>query len=280
MTCDLVGPQESVLFTEAGFPPEMQAVVLNPTSIEQSILRASLLPGLLKVVKDNQAVQCNDIAGFEIGKIHYKAQENYQEQSMMALVLSGKNSPGHFLNKSREVDFYDLKGILENIFSELGIDAVQYRKSAFQFLHPGRQASVAIRDLQIGIIGEIHPGLLKERDIKGPIYFAEINLHDLSRCVKKEFRFHELPLYPSSERDVTITIDLAQSVDSILQNIKNVASPYLEECKVIDLYKSEKLGKDKGNLTLRFIYRNKEGTLSQEIVDKEHETLVKKGLTV
>jgi len=277
LTCDLIGPALLGLTEENGHDvteERSRIHVLNPTSIEQSILRTSLLHGLLGVVKYNYDRQIHNIAGFEIGRIHFKEKESYIEQPVASIVLSGKSRPDHWDRKPLEVDFFDLKGIVENIVNECKLQDVAFRPSSLPLFHPGRQAAIYIGPKLIGMMGEVHINVIRRLDIPQRILVAEINLHELHALVVRNTAFEEIPPYPSSERDWTVSLDNDTPIDELFQAIRKNATPLLEKSSLIDLYRSETLGSNIKNATFRFTYRDKEKTLNQELVDTTHQRLV------
>lgn len=275
LTCDLIGPSQMDVVKEEAMPPKNIVRVMNPTSIEQSTLRSSLLPGLLQVVKYNMDHQQPNVHGFEVGRIHFKDGDQYKEQSMAGIILTGKRAPHHWDEKPDDVDFYDLKGIVENLLTGLGIANVTFKNLSLKAFHSGRQASLFIDSLELGSIGEIHPAILRRLDVPQRILFAEISLHDLfqSRQVGEQ-RMQPLPVYPGSDRDWTVTLDENVPVEKVFSAIGIAASPYLEEATLLDIYRSDKLGKGLKNLTFRFIYRAKDKTIDQATVDAEHQRLI------
>ncbi len=273
ITCDLIGPSQVDLLKDSMMPSDATIRVLNPNSIEQSILRTSLIPGLLHLVKENMLHQNQDIGGFEIGRIHFKEGKQYKEQVMAGIILTGKREPHHFESKSREVDFFDLKGIIENFFAGLSLPNGNFRVQQLNAFHPGRQASIYIDDVDVGTMGEVHPSILRALDVTQRIYFAELNLHDLFQKRKKEVKMREIPRLPGSERDWTLTVEKSLPVGEIFEAINAAAGPLLIQTSLVDIYWNEKLG-DFHNITLRFFYRDKNKTLSQEEVEAEHARIV------
>lgn len=273
LTCDLIGPTLLNIVQEPELVGKEAVRVLNPTSIEQSILRTSLLPGLLQVVKYNWDHQNHEVAGFEIGRIHYKEGEQYREQSVAAIVLSGKIAPHHWDSKPKECDFYDLKGIIENFMSELKTMNVTFKESHLPALHPGRQAVIYSGSQPIGRMGELHPAVQRRLDVPQRILFAEINLHELFQVRSLDNKMQEIPIYPGSERDWTITLEDRVPIADLFAAIRTNSSKLLESFTLLDIYKSDKLGKDKKNVTVRFLYRDKDKTVAQEKVDADHERL-------
>lgn len=280
LTCDLIGPTLLSKVHEAEMPKDSLVKVLNPTSIEQSILRTSLLPGLLQVVKYNWDHQNQNIAGFEIGRIHFKDEDQYKEQSVVGIVLSGDRQPNHWDAKAKESDFFDLKGIIENFLSELKVVKVAFKDGGGASFHPGRSAAIYSDSLKVGAFGEIHPEILRRIDIPQRILFAEINLHDLYLMRDLQSKLKDLPLYPGSDRDLTVTLDEDLPIEQVFEAIQSVASPLLESTALLDIYRSDKLGKDVKNATFRFVYRDLKKTISQETVDAEHAQISKKVMSL
>ena len=274
LTCDLIGPTLLEAIQETEMPEKAWVKVLNPTSIEQSILRTTLLPGLLNVVKYNNDHQNHDIAGFEIGRIHFKVNEQYCEQVMASVVLSGNSRPANWGEKSKQWDFFDLKGIIENTLQELNVGGIQFKASRLNSLHPGRQAEICYGSVVIGVIGEVHPSVLRRLDLSQQVFFAEINLNDLIKIRSVDRSMQMIPVYPSSERDWTLTVEEGVSLESILDAISSLKSRLIEKVTLLDIYRSEQLGSGLKNVTLRFVYRDIEKTISQETVEKEHGRII------
>ena len=274
LTCDLIGPALLNIVHESVMDEEAMVKVVNPTSIEQSILRTSLMPGLLQAIKFNYDRQNHDISAFEIGRIHFKKGDQYKEQSMAGIVLMGKSRPQHWERKPADVDFYDLKGIVENILESVGAEGISFQRSESPLFHPGRQAAIFAKSIRVGTFGEVHPSIIRRLDVPQRVYFAEMDLHDLVQVMKKEFHMVEIPIYPGSSRDLTLTMNETTSVQEILDTIRSIPSPLLEKVMVVDLFRSEKIGKGNKNVTFHFVYRDKSKTVSQVEVDREHERLL------
>ncbi len=274
LTCDLIGPSILEIVKDDSMPPEARISVLNPVSIEQSVLRQSLLPGLLQTVKSNYTHKNSNIAAFEVGRVHFRQGSQFKEQSVVSIVVTGLHRPYHFEPKPKEFDFFDLKGIVENLLDALRIPPYVVERSQLAIFHPGRQAQVEINGLKIGTLGEIHPDLQKRLDIPQRIYFAEFNLHDLFSVRQPESRMAALPQYPASDRDWTVTVPNNISVQEMLATVANARSTILERISVRDVYEHERLGETR-NITLRFEYRDANKTLAQEKVDREHERITK-----
>jgi phenylalanyl-tRNA synthetase beta chain len=274
LTSDLISPTLAALVPREIIPKQDMIQVLNPTSTEQSVLRQSLLPGLLQLVRYNCDHQNRDVCGFEIGRVHFKNNENFEEQILASIVLSGNTSPYHWECKDKEVDFFDLKGIVENVFDALGIDDLALVSSSTENFHPGRQAILTAGRLNVGIIGEIHPRILRKLDVKQRIFFAELNLQDLFSLKKKEWSMQSLPQFPGSERDWTLTVKEETLAGHLLDAVNAIPSKLLDRVSLRDIYRSDTIGADVKNVSMRFIYRDNKKTLAQNAVDKEHQRLI------
>lgn len=273
LTCDLIGPTLLQIVQDNTTPTESVVKVLNPTSIEQSILRTSMLPGLLQVVKYNFDHQNRNVAGFEVGRVHFREGEQYKEQAVAGIVLTGQALPPHWDHQSRDFDFFDLKGIVENILNTFGITNYYFKNLGLETFHSGRQASVFVDSLEIGSIGEIHPAIQRRLDVPQRILFGEFNLQDLMQIAKPLEKVKPLAIYPGSERDWTFTIKESVPFAKILEIIHKQNSAILEEVSLKDIYRSEKLGADFQNLTLHFVYRDPSKTIEQEVVEADHHRL-------
>jgi phenylalanyl-tRNA synthetase beta chain len=273
ITSDLISPKLASLCQEMHFAKEGLIEVLHSKSADFSILRPSFLPSLLQVVQFNLDHQRESLLGFEVGKVHFKNKDRFIEEPVVSLILCGKRASCFWKEKPKEMDFYTLKGLLENLFSALGFSPTLFEPSNFPFLHPQRQAKILFGKAEMGVIGEVHPSSLAKLGIEEKVYFAEVNLRSLLEAKKTEVRFHEMPSFPASQRDWTLSLPQEFSYSTIVEQMKKISSPLLERFYLLDLYEDPISSQKK--FTLRFIYRDKEKTITMEEVEKEHEKLMK-----
>ncbi len=265
LTCDLISPSLAEIAREISPLASLQTAYSK--SEEFSFLRTSLLPGLLQVTKGNFAQKNTHIAAFEIGRIHFEQNREIIEFPMAAILLTGLHDLPHWSHKGREVDFFDLKGILENLFHS------SFLPSSHLSFHPGRQADIYIDDLRIGSLGEVHPHLLQKFDLEKRVYYAELNLLNLLKKKKTHLKMVPLPQFPSSERDLTIPLPLKMPMEKLFEEIRAHHSSLLERVELIDLYLPE--GQEVKNVTLRFIYRDLTKTISFEEAEAAHAKIIK-----
>lgn len=266
ITCNLLSP-ELVKSTSEKLNP---ISVLHPRALDQSVLRTSLLPGLLQVVRHNFSHQTKNLSGFEIGRIHFQEGETYQEQTCIGIFLTGKKAPHHFDPKPADVDFFDLKGILENLLKALHLPPARFLPSHLHTLHPNQQAKIEVHGVTIGTFGQVHPHL----DLPQKVYFAQLSLQDILPLKPAKIEYTSLPTYPSSERDWTLTVKEATPIELIADAIRSVRPRFLENYFLLDLFQSSQLGADRKNITFRFIYRDNTKTLELETVEKTHQKLL------
>ncbi|MBN2478961.1 MAG: phenylalanine--tRNA ligase subunit beta [Parachlamydiales bacterium] len=267
ITCDLVSPKLIQTAKLLNLDKDAPIEVKYFKSIDQSVLRPTLLPSFLETIKYNLDHNNFNLPIFELSKVHLKNDDKYVERNSLAIALSGKRTL-HLWDKSNfDVNFYDLKGILENVISAITDKKYLFKKSTLSAFHPGRQANIFIDEIDVGIIGEIHPKVLQEYDIKKRVYFSELNLSYLMKNKKEDIKFKNLPSYPGSERDLTITLKEDFEIQNILNIIEKLKINLLEKVYILDLFKSTE---DKKNVTLRFFYRDQNKTISNEEVEIEH----------
>lgn len=281
VTCSLIGPSLlQVVHGVTGMPSEEERIqILNPTSIEQSMLRPSLLPGLLQVVKHNHDHQVQSFKGFEIGQIHFKRNDHYHEQSVIACICTGEATPPHWSGEERPFDLFDLKGLLESLLEMIGVSSLIVKPLTLPIFHPGRQGALFVNELELGSFGEIHPAIQRRLDVPHRLLFAELNLANMMQVCRCTERIAPLPLYPCSERDWTVTVPQTLPFAMLQKWIEQKRPPLLAEVTLKDLYRGEQVPMGQQNLTFHFIYRDLEKTVEQEAVEQAHRRFVAELLT-
>lgn len=276
LTCNLISKELSSIGMGNALDEKNLVSVLHAKSSDQSVLRPSFLPTLLSSIKHNHNQQTFDIHAFEIGSLHFRVGEEYTEKRALAIVMTGKKDPYHYENKPQNCDFFDLKGILENLFFSLGISHHAFIPSSLPSFHPGRGGELFIGTEGVGVIGEVHPRETGKIDIdpKRRVYFAQIDLQKLAFFEISQPEFVKLPAYPFSQRDITLTLDDKISLKEILSCIKTPKCPFLCDVQLIDIFKDvEKVGIGKQNVSLRFTYRDDAKTIETKDVEESHNAI-------
>ncbi len=274
VSCNLISPKLAHLGFDFSHTKDTLIEVLQPSSIDQSILRPSLLPNLLQAAKLNADFQNFSLPLFEIGKIHFKDEGNFHERPSAAILLTGGKHPHHWQGNQKQCDYFDLKGILENLFEKLRIKNISFSKSSLSGFHPGRQANIYSGQDLLGIIGEVHPNILSTLDIEKKVYFAELNMSALFQAESLNQLMQALPQFPGSDRDWTLPFSTKEPAQNIFNLIRDVPSRLLKSVSLLDEYTSESLGAEKRTLTFRFHYRDDKKTLELKTVEKEHSRII------
>lgn len=273
VTCDLISEKHAQLVGSDWIAHQHRIHLLNPSSLDYSVLRFSLLPGLLDITKSNLDHGIESLSLFEVGRIHLKENEGFLEPSMIGILLLGAGEL-FWGKKSCEVDFYTLKGYAERFFESFYLKNLTYIPSQFSSLHPHRQAQVCFQDRVIGIMGEVHPTILQQIGIDQRVFFAEFNLEEIARLTPKHLKMQPLSLYPAMTRDCTLALHKKTAISEVLSLIRAQNSSLLESICVIDLYQHESLPKNQVNVTIRLTYRSLDRTLSIKEVDEEHNRIM------
>ncbi|NDD58470.1 MAG: phenylalanine--tRNA ligase subunit beta [Chlamydiae bacterium] len=276
ITCDLISPSLSVATIEPTQKHISTLSVLQSKSQDFSVLRSNLMSGLLQTVKHNIDHQNTSLSGFEIGRVHFKLDDQVEEIACAGILLTGKNSPHHYDPKPKDVDFFDLKGIIENLCEYFNVSNLSFEETHYHNFQPGRQARVQYQGITLGVVGQVHPNTLGKFGIEQKVYYAELTLNDLIEVQHRNMQVVALPNYPGSERDWTVTVKKSTTTALLLNTILEEKGVILEKVFLLDMFESEKLGVDRKNLTFRFCYRNNEKTLSYETVETEHANLIQK----
>lgn len=276
VTCDLISPLEVKEFSDSNILPQHLVHLANPISQEQSLVRPSLLPGLISCFEHNYVHQESNIHAFEVGNIYFKHSGKYLERLSLGIILSGVRSLPYFQDSTSEVDFFDMKGILEQIAKTLHIDLFQLREGHLAYLHPGQQAMIFLGEQQVGMLGQVHPMLLKKKGIETRVFCMELDLQELyKQADRRAVQVAPLSLYPAMERDWTVTVPEAISYKAVLDCVEAEKPLMLEQVELVSLFKSDKLGEGKKNITLRFRFRDREKTLIQDEVDASFSKMVR-----
>ena len=253
-TYTLTSPDMAKLFNYEG---KEQVVLPNPMSIDKSVVRTSLIPSLLNVYDYNKKRKVKDILLYEIAKTYDK---NYTEESKICGLLSGTYlSNGWSLNT--KVDFYITKGIVENLLDYMGFkNRYSFEVGTCNDLHPGISADIMLDRKKIGVIGRVHPKVLKDE-----VYVFELSLQALMTSIKP-IKYKEPPKYPAIEKDVAFIVDKDVTVDTLTNEIRRAGGRLLNEISVFDVYTGENIDKNKKSIAFSLKFLDLTRTLTDEEV--------------
>ncbi len=259
-TYTLINPKMADMFEN-----EHKNILLpNPMSIDKSVIRKSILPSLINVIDYNKARGIKDINIYEISKVYY---DDFNEETKIAIAMNGNYINNDWNNVKVKVDFYLLKGIIENLLDFLGFkNRYSFEESNINNMHPGATANILIDNKKIGFMGRIHPATHKDE-----IYLAELSMNALDISVKP-LKFKEISKFPSIEKDVAFIIDKTISSKLVYDVIKKSGGRLLKEIKVFDVYTGENISENKKSIAYNLVFEDSTKTLTDievtEIVNK------------
>lgn len=243
--------------------------VANPLSEEQSVMRTLLVPGLLQNISTNLARRASTLALFEAGSTYQPNEAKLPAEILKLGAAVCGSGEVHWQHKKVELDFYFLKGILENLFREIGVPACRFVTGEQPFLHPGRSASIICGDREIGWIGEVHPLVLQNFDIKDRTCVFEIDLDALFLLSSEKMSVKEITRYPAVERDMALLLQEEIQADRVLRVIESQASEILDRVILFDIYSGEQVPDGRKSLAIRVIFQSTERTLTEAEVNVE-----------
>ena len=246
----------------AAFVPETDVVTIaNPLSETFAVLRPSILPGLIDAVAHNRRREQRDVRLFEIGA---RFRRSTGERRALGCVWTGVPGGDHWSGHARELDFFDMKGIVDRIADALGV-TVRTEPAREAWLVPGRAATVLAGSEPVGVIGQLLPALADRHKVPAadPVYLAELDLDTMSRLATgHSTRVQPLPRYPSMTRDVSILVDAALPSESVRRTVHDAAPPTLLQVREFDRYQGKGIPENKVSLSLRLVFRSADRTLT------------------
>ena len=244
-------------FTIDNFEPISLA---DPMSEDRSTLRYSLLYSLKEIYKYNKDRNLENISIFEMGKGFYKEDGIYKETNKLAILMTGD----YYLDiKNTKVDFYVIKGILEELMDYLGFNN-RYRLVVSNLpkeFHPGQSAIIELQGKQVGIIGKLHPNV-----IKGDVYALELDLDKVLANRSSKMTYKEISKFPSSTKDIAFIVNKDVTCEELEKVIKKAGGRILNKCELFDLYIGENVDKNSKSLAFKLVFSDSTHTLSEEEV--------------
>lgn len=252
--------------------------IKNPLVEDQAVMRTTMIFALLDSLKKNANNGCFNLKLFEMGRIFLNcgAGKLPAERNVLAGLLSGTIGEDLW-NYRQNVDFYDVKGCIDNLFSDLKTGDCRYvAENPEPFLHPGKSANIYLNDSKVGYLGEVHPDVKDRMDLKVNSYVFEINLDMLVNHIAGEVTYKEISKYPAVARDVAFVVYSGVQADYMLDIVLRQKEDLLENVGIFDIYAGKGLPDGTKSLGLRFSYRSPDKTLTDLEVNNVHERIVRK----
>ena len=256
--------------------------LINPMNAEQAHMRRSIIPALLRSVAYNQSRGVKNIQLYEIGSVFagHEGTKKPKERRKLAGMLAGCMHEAAWNHEPVAFDFFDGKGVVENIVRELAIPKVRFKALSADeapHLQPGRAAAVLSGGDVIGWLGELHPLAVAEFDAEAPVVAFELDMQVLERCSRPARDYVDVPQFPGVSHDIAFVVDEDVTHERLMQCMTSAGGKLLESAQLFDVYRdSERLGENKKSMAYSLVYRAADRTLTSEEVDKAHDKLVKK----
>lgn len=242
-------------------------ILPNPMSSDKEIIRTTLIPSLLNVYNYNKTRKVNDILIYEIAKTY---DINYNEDSKICILMKGNYINNNWNSTKIKVDFYLIKGILENLLDYLGLkNRYSFTTSDIPNMHPGMSARVLLDRKEIGIIGRIHP-----TDSKDEIYICEISMDKLMTNIKP-IKYKEISKYPSIIKDMAFIMPKDTEAKEVLDVIKKSGGRLLTDINIFDVYEGENVGNNEKSIAYSLTFNDNTKTLTDEEVNNLFEKIIK-----
>lgn len=263
----LVNDKEAKMYTNDKY--EIVSL-LDPMTEERNTLRYSMIPSLVKIYEYNKARTLKDISIFEIGKGFAKVGEEFKEESKLCALMTGEYELG--INNKKNVDFYVIKGVAEELLNYLGYNnrySFVANEEIPKEFHPYQTAYISVNNDIVGIIGKLHPNIAKD-----PVFVMEINLDKLLAKKVGKMKFKEISKFPSIKKDIAIIVDKEKTSGEIAMAIKKAAGSLLTKIELFDVYTGINLGLNKKSLAYSLTFEDSKKTLTDEEINKEMEKII------
>lgn len=250
--------------------------IINPLSEDQALMRTSLVPGILDVCRRNQFHSIWEIGIFEIGKTYFdRPGEDLPEECWtIGALLAGNRTGDTWHTKAEPVDFYDIKGLAEELLDGLNLpEAVFEGQTPPSYYNTQAAARISVGDVVLGWVGEVDPQVTRAFDLRDRAFIFELDLEAVMSVRNGVPQFNALPRFPSVERDMAVILDRQVPAASIIHFIRGLEEPFLNQISVFDAFEGEKLGANKKSLGFRIEYRSADRTLTDEEINAVHQQI-------
>ena len=251
--------------------------IINPLGDEFKLMRPTTIPSMMQILAGNNNKKNQNVKLFDISR-NYKNIDNQVEKGEVPL-QENILTIGMY---GEDVDFYTLKGLVENILEAANVNRYDIeRETTNESYHPGRCANLKVGIDTIATFGEVHPEVLMNYEINKRVYLAEINITKIVKYSKANKKYTEVPKFPAAERDIAVIVDEDVQVGDIEKAITKKCKRLLkgqkglEELKLFDIYRDEKIGENKKGVAYSLIFRDKTKSLSDDEINPVMEEITK-----
>lgn len=254
-------------------PNNSPELLQNPITSDMTVMRTNLWPGLVNALRYNKSRQQHRIRLFEIGMCFRKENHQLLQQTRIGGLMTGLAQHEQWGLPQREVDFFDLKGHLQNVLSlSYDIDALTFKPENHPALHPGQAAGIYYKDQKIGILGLLHPNVVQKLDLSGKIAVFEMDLTALEQRPRHQFK--EISKFPEIRRDIAIIVNETIPAKDIQDTIKVTAGDWLKDVFIFDVYQGKGISPGLKSIALALILQHPTRTLVDDEVARLMESVI------
>jgi phenylalanyl-tRNA synthetase beta chain len=269
---------------DADDPRRHHISLLNPISEEQSVMRTTLVPGILEAGQRNIARQQNHLRLFEIGKVFLPQSDASLplEKEMLVGLWTGRRAKAAWHTREATCDFFDIKGVVQGLALALGLSALSFSAmpdAQCCYTRAGRTAQVFHGGRMLGIVGEVDVEVVNTYSLKQPAFIFELDLETIGRLATDSKQMTPIPRFPSTARDITVIVDQTIESGCLLDAVAQFGEKLVEDIYLFDVFSGDPIPAGKKSVSFRVVYRSAERTLEDETVNAIHHHLTHRLIT-
>lgn len=254
--------------------------IMNPLSDEYPLVRTTLLSSIFDNLARNLARKNDDVALFEVGSVFFPkalpVTELPDEVVKIAGAITGRRNAQGWNQTNDMVDFYDAKGIIEELFANLRVTRYTVEAGTHYAMHPGKTALFKKGRDVIATVGEVHPAVLSAYGITKPVYIFELDATTVMKYMAKDLKYKALPKYPATSRDLAMLVDVDVNAADIEKAMTKAAGQNLTQITLFDVYTGKQVEEGKKSLAFSLTFQSNDKTLTDAEIDPAIEKIVTK----
>jgi phenylalanyl-tRNA synthetase beta chain len=256
--------------------------IKNPLGVEMSVMRTSLIPGILQTIRHNQFHGNENLRIFEIGHVFHQSDVsdprilvgNIIEEERVAIALVGNVHLDTWNEPARSADIYDVKGEVETLFKKISLDKHRFISYSTEKTLSESCITVEISNTYAGFIGVIRDDVAKMFDVEGSVFVAELNLDLLKQHRNPHHKYHPVPKFPVIRRDLAFVVDRKVQVEDMINQIKTSGGLMLRQVRLFDVFDDDRFGVGNKSIAFRLEFLSEERTLTDKEIDASVEKIV------
>jgi phenylalanyl-tRNA synthetase beta chain len=255
--------------------------ILNPLTEDQTVMRTSLVPGLIEAATYNIARQVKNLKLFEVGKTFIRSdrQDLPIESEILTALWTGTRNDASWHSREIPCDFYDMKGVVDGLIHGLKIDRIRFTQmpeDSCDYTRPGYTAKILSEGLQVGLVGELHSRVRSNFDLKQATFIFELELDKIISLIPPATDSRPIPRFPAIYRDITIIVDRRIETQTVLDAVDDIGEELVERLHLFDVFEGDPIAAGKKSVSFRVTYRSSAKTLEDDDVNDLHKAITDK----